>query len=141
MPGTGNARGGGTRGGAGGSGRGESPGKKVKEEGLTPKLPSLPGRPFRGVAIMGERVGRKSCGCLWVPPSLQIFQQSLFSRRNKCGRGGFSNDHKKECHPDVKGLGMRRMREDVGPRGLIPSGPPGASPSSWGLWSRKSLRE
>ena len=53
----------------------------------SPKLPSLPGRPFKDVAIVGERVGRKSCGCLWVPPSFQIFQQSLFSRRNKCGRG------------------------------------------------------
>lgn len=74
-------------------------------------------------------------------PIVPNFPTIPFQQKEQMWEGGFSNDHKKECHPDVKGQGMWQMREDVGPRGLIPSGPPGASPSSWGLWSRKSLRE
>lgn len=40
-----------------------------------------------------------------------------------------------------QGYGGRGKWEDVGTRGLSPSGLQGPPPSSWGLWGRKSLRE
>lgn len=65
-------------------------------------------------------------------PTAPNFPTIRFQQKEQMWEGGFSKDHKKECHPDVKGQGMWRKREDVGPRGLIPSGPPRGLPLKLG---------
>lgn len=47
---------------------------------------------------------------------------------------------KSSATPAVRGQRRENVRgkwEDVGTRGLIPSPPRGASPSSWGLWGQE----
>lgn len=74
------------------------------------------------------------CGCPLAPnfPAIPLQQ------KEQMYEGDSLLTVKNECHPMSEGRGMGNVG-GCGRQGVNPQPPPGASPSSWGLWGRKSL--